>query len=485
MTTMKSFQAQPQATRSVGYEKEKNSQHSVVKPNGEINKLLPEDRIGHDWYRFVLSFPPHLVRYFLKRFDLDPGCYLLDPFCGTGTTLVEAKLRNIRSVGVERNPMAHFASEVKLDWSPDPVQLLAHAQDIADDALKELRSQGINDKNCLGFDEQPGLNLTGLAEEKMKLIQKNSISPLPLHKSLVLLSQIEKHYDARYQKHEKLALAKAISTNVSNLRFGPEVGLGQIKPDAQVVSSWLKEVTDISSDLSHLTAHAGTPSYVYRGDARSISNFICPKSVDGVITSPPYPNEKDYTRTTRLESVLLGFIQTKSDLRSLKQDLVRSNTRGVYKGDRDGEWIDSHPDIQHIANEIEQRRIQLGKTSGFEKLYATVTKLYFGGMARHLADLTKVLRPGAKLAYVVGDQASYLRVLIRTGELLADIGFSLGYEVLGIDLLRTRLATATKEHLREEIVLLRWAGKCATPKSFSFVKRPPLKLHQRSELELI
>ena len=48
--------------------------------------------------------------------------------------------------------------------------------------------------------------------------------------------------------------------------------------------------------------------------------------------------------------------------------------------------------------------------------------------------------------------------MIRTGQLLADIAQSLGYEVVGIDLFRTRIATATREQLREEVVLLRWKG---------------------------
>ncbi len=81
--------------------------------------------------------------------------------------------------------------------------------------------------------------------------------------------------------------------------------------------------------------------------------------------------------------------------------------------------------------------------------------MYFGGMKRHLLELQSVLRPGARLAYVVGDQASYLRVMIRTGQILADMAKSMGYEVVGIDLFRTRLATATKEQLREEVVILR------------------------------
>jgi DNA modification methylase len=183
-----------------------------------------------------------------------------------------------------------------------------------------------------------------------------------------------------------------------------------------------------------------------------------PDSIDAVITSPPYPNEKDYTRTTRLESVILGFIQSKADLQSLKRCMVRSNTRGVYKSDNDDEWVAEHDEIQRIARAIERRRIELGKTSGFERMYARVTKLYFGGMARHLAELRPFLRRGACLAYVVGDQASYLRIMIRTGRLLADIAQRLGYKVVDIDLFRTRLATATKQQLREEVVVLQWLG---------------------------
>src|SRR5438876_8759375 len=121
--------------------------------------------------------------------------------------------------------------------------------------------------------------------------------------------------------------------------------------------------------------------------------------IDAVITSPPYPNEKDYTRTTRLESVLLGFIHNKAELQALKRGLVRSNTRGVYKEDDDDRWVATHAEIQRIAEAIEARRIELGKTSGFERMYARVTKLYFGGIARHLANLRAVLRPGARLAY--------------------------------------------------------------------------------------
>lgn len=80
-------------------------------------------------------------------------------------------------------------------------------------------------------------------------------------------------------------------------------------------------------------------------------------------------------------------------------------------------------------------------------------------MARHFSELTKILKPGAKLAYVVGDQASYLQVMIRTGKILAQISERLGYHVERVDLFRTQFATATQNELREEIVVLKWPSK--------------------------
>ena len=236
------------------------------------------------------------------------------------------------------------------------------------------------------------------------------------------------------------------------------MGVGPPKDDAAVVSAWLDEVLAIADDLRTLRAQRGTEAVVHVADSRQLRAVLPPESIDAVITSPPYPNEKDYTRTTRLESVLLGFLHNREELRALKRSLVRSNTRGVYQGDDDHLLVVAHREIERIAAAIEARRIELGKTSGFERLYPRVTKLYFGGMARHLKELQPILRPGAWLAYVVGDQASYLRVMIRTGELLGDIAKSLGYEEIDRHLFRTRLATATREQLREEVVVLRWPG---------------------------
>src|ERR1035438_70559 len=299
----------------------------------ENNRVKAGDRAIHDWYRFVLSYPPHLVRDYLQRFGMSQSSCVLDPFCGTGTTLVECKRLGINSVGLEANPMPWFATNTKIDWRPNSGALLQHAEKVAEIAEEILVKGEIPDFSGLPlFPGNRGVPvLKKLPVEVAKLILANSISPLPLHKTLVLLEALEAHSDEQFAAHERLALAKAIVSDISNLHFGPEVGVGKPKQDAAVIAAWLRRVTAMTHDLANLPESNFCQATVYRADSRSTSAVLAPNSVDAVITSPPYPNEKDYTRTTRLESVLLGFTKSKGDIRSVKHDLVRSNTRSEYR----------------------------------------------------------------------------------------------------------------------------------------------------------
>lgn len=436
-----------------------SSNGSHAKANPALNRLALEDEVAHSWYRFNLSFPPHLVREYLRDFGLTPRHRVLDPFSGTGTTVVECKRNGIDAEGVEANPMAAFASKVKTDWAHSPRSLVEFADEVADAASARLDAEGVPDPDPLEkLRRHPRAKLRALPPDGADLLLANSISPRPLHKVLLLLEEIDARAGRRAHAHARLALARVLVESASNLHFGPEVGVGPPKADAAVIEIWLLRMKEMASHLALLASNAQTHTRVQQADSRSAINLLKPGSIDAVFTSPPYPNEKDYTRTTRLESVVLGFLRDKAELRGFKKGLIRSNTRTVYKSDDDDRYIAGNRRVNDLADEIERRRVEMGKTSGFERMYHRVTRLYFGGMARHLAELRPALRPGAMLGYVVGDQASYLRVMIRTGELLAEIASSLGYEVVRIDLFRTRLATATKEQLREETLVLRWPG---------------------------
>jgi hypothetical protein len=83
-------------------------------PLREDNKLRLQDRAVHDWYRFVLSFPPHLVRDYLQRFGVDARQRVLDPFGG-----LERLSLNVKSSAFpasESNQTLWHALPAKLRW---------------------------------------------------------------------------------------------------------------------------------------------------------------------------------------------------------------------------------------------------------------------------------------------------------------------------------------------------------------------------------
>ena len=408
------------------------------------NKLRVEDSSIHDWYRFVLSFPPHLVQQYLETFCVDQTSFVLDPFCGTGTTNVECKKHGVSSWGIEASPLTHFVSKTKCVWANDTFNFLNTAKQIALAAARTINSLS-----------KPRT----LSEEQTSLILNNYICEQPLSSTLVLRDSI-RTANSPFEDYYLLALAKHIVYSYSNLKFGPEVGISRKKKESvDVVEIWLSEIERMETDLEYWKHHSSTFADISLGDARSIPKRDYIGKVDCVITSPPYPNEKDYSRTTRLESVILGFINTKDDLRNIKKGFIRSNSKNVYRSDNDAQYISNIGSINKLSNEIEERRLELGKTSGFEKLYASVVKQYFGGMARHLSELKPYLRNGASLAYVVGDQASYFQIPIRTSVLLGEVAESIGgYRVDRVDTFRKRFATATETWLNEDVLVLKYKG---------------------------
>lgn len=71
------------------------------------NKLKAEDSSIHDWYRFVLSFPSHLVQQYLDDFGADQTSLILDPFCGTRTTSLE-----IEKMKADLDHWKHYSSTI-------------------------------------------------------------------------------------------------------------------------------------------------------------------------------------------------------------------------------------------------------------------------------------------------------------------------------------------------------------------------------------
>src|SRR5712664_685333 len=222
------------------------------------NQTEPGDRPFHSWYQFVLGYPPHFVRYCLTKFDIRRGQFVLDPFCGTGTTNVECKRLGINSLGLEANPMTEFAAQVKTNWEVSPGDLESSAQRIAKGAARTFSRLGIAEEVQLFYDTGhwnensiPVLEREPrLSEEQEKILPKDFISEKPLRKVLILRDLIEQdtpNLDLRNAL--LLALANVTVNQASNLAFGPEIYATGRKKDASLVSSFRARTRAMASDL--------------------------------------------------------------------------------------------------------------------------------------------------------------------------------------------------------------------------------------------
>jgi len=263
---------------------------------------------------------------------------------------------------------------------------------------------------------------------------------------LIVRDEIESQCRREEPAHDffYIALAHTIANGAGNFAFGPEIYRTKAKSDYDVLGHFARQSALMIEELKYVQKQgfANVPCVVNADDARVLRS--APEGVSAVITSPPYPNEKDYTRTTRVESLLLKILADRAGLRAVKESLLRSNTRNIFVSDRDGEEAAEFNSIQSVCRQIEQRREELGKTSGFERLYHKVVAHYFGGMRRHFRALYPKLRRGARLAYVVGDQLSFLMVPVRTAALLGEVAIAEGYKVVGCDLWRERIGTKVR-----------------------------------------
>jgi hypothetical protein len=223
------------------------------------------------------------------------------------------------------------------------------------------------------------------------------------------------------------------------MRYGPEIYKAENKLDVDVIGLFRKRVARNLADLEDMRSGRTTfaSSDVFLGDSVNGALRAMPsKSCSFIITSPPYPCEHDYTRLTRLELVFSGHVSEPSHLRAIKQRLIRCCTRNIYSGDSLYKEISRFGTLRSVVQAI--KRESQNHTHGFARLYSRVVEEYFGGMYQHFQEVSRVLRPGGRCAYIVGDQASFFSIQIKTAELLARLATSRHVGLKEIDCIRLR-----------------------------------------------
>lgn len=388
----------------------------------------------------------------LSKFSYSSGI-IVDPFVGTGTTCVECKIQGIPSFGIDANPMAVFATRVKTTWDLDIQAIQQEKESLLSNIQPKFRNLTISSIHLLEhYIESQGISREDL-QAILALLANKGIDPILVGKCLIARGQIEKVSDPKIRDFFGLALASTL-VKAANVRSDPESGCIKPKVAVSVLQFFDDHTKMMISDLIHLQQLRAGETRIEQGDARLILKFLGCKTVRGVITSPPYPLDTEYTRQTRLELAILRHVHQLKDLQRIEQTMIRGSRRQIFKGDHDFDQVQDFPEIQAIISKFVNQNQKVDDQNDYRKMYPRLLEEYFGGMYLHLKQLYEVLKPDGWAAYVVGDKILFKKIPIRTAEVLAKLAHRLGYKIKGIKFWRNRFSADHKVPLPENILFL-------------------------------
>lgn len=413
----------------------------------------------HNWYYFVLGYSPEFPDYLIKRDSITHDHFVVDPFNGTGTTLIECKLNDIVSSGIEANDYFVDVARTKLNWGLNAPQLRTIYLEIKKSLLDHLETIDFSEENSIQkplFNDQAQVSF--LEYDKLhrpEMLSERYISKKPFVKLAAIKSVLERQkLDDDAFSFFQLAMSSIINP-ISNVRYGPGFGVGKPKDDVDVIKVFSTKVERMLADLEIVTTNQiKTKASVIHGDARLIDQYYLPNSVDFMITSPPYPGDHEYTKHTRLELIFMEYAQDLKQFRTIKERMIRGSTTNIYKEDNDRKFVDKFKSIQILTEIIDSRLKEDNATSGFEKLYTKLIWEYFGGMYRVFQNAYTVLKPGGKFSLLVSDSHAFKMVHIDTANLLAELAIDIGYSDTIIQLWQDKTSTSHDYHIPENILTL-------------------------------
>lgn len=388
----------------------------------------------HRWYNYVQDFPPSLIWNELREYRVQKGQVVLDPFVGSGTTLVCAKMRGLESVGVEANPLMSFVSKVKTNWELDPSSTARRASKLIQEARIRVDSAS---------GEQSRLEVPQKSLNKW-------LNPSVQKEAAVVRQILLGVHPGALRDFLFFAFGRAAFKS-SNVKLCPGVTFIKNRKVAPLLVNLESQIAMMVEDLRLMQQFDSYgPTNVIVGDTRGLSSAIEPKSIDFLITSPPYPGDVEYTRQTRLEMYLLGFVDQLSDVQRIKRAMLRSSVKNIWKIDQNEKLVRKFRSIIRISGEIEAR--VRDKDWGWD--YPRMVREYFGDMLLCLCEFWKVMKPGAYCLLIVGDQ-TVKGILIPVGKILCSLGKKVGFKSAALELYRIRRSSTHGMGLRENIVVLR------------------------------
>lgn len=389
----------------------------------EYNKVKRQNTryYAHGIHEYKGKFNPQIVHTLLNIFGIKEGKHVLDPFCGSGTSLFECQLQGVIPTGVDINPMAAFIARVKTSIAFD---------------LEAITSFDIKT-----FIEECQHHINGFVDEKTerteylhKWFEDNyyvSIESIrhiadTIHsetlRNLVLLTTSNFLRDYSCQEPSDLRIRR---------RNTPY-------PQESIWSRLVKDFTDIQTKIRAMSvedvsrfpkADINNMSIIEFGQNQTYNN-----SFDFAITSPPYATALPYIDTQRLSIVWLGMALGK-DIKGLECSLIGTREVGTKK-ERNAIEKSLLGNDQNLTEETfrfcKSLQEKLSDKDGFRKQNVPIMLYkYFSEMSKMFEVVHNLLKKGANYCLIVGYNKTRIGgdTLIDTPYFLSKEAERIGFKV--------------------------------------------------------
>lgn len=404
----------------------------------------------YGWFKYREGFTSRLVQYLLERIHPQPGV-LLDPFAGSGTSLFAASTQGWQTCGVEVLPVGVYAIQARIAAERvDPALFAATVEHLRSldfgpyyDETYQLRHIAIT-QGAIPHEQEN--QLTSYIAYCNKHLDDPDVRLLTLYAAFCILEDISYtrkdgqylRWDARsgrsqgkepFNKGAILTFQQAIQAKLEQMRCDI-TGMPPTLPSGQLRLNFDNPAETITN--------LHTPS-VIQGSSLEALPALPDKSVDVILTSPPYCNRYDYTRTYALELVYLGA--THEDVSRLRQTMLsctvenktkQAQLHALYRGlGREEQFAQienafySQDALQEILSILDSYR---DSGSLNNPHIARLVRNYFYEMAFVIFEMARILSPGGHII-MVNDNVRYAGEEVPVDIILSSIAESFGLQI--------------------------------------------------------
>jgi len=417
----------------------------------------------HSWFKYREGFSGELVEILLNNFGVQSTDRILDPFAGSCTALLQAKLRGMDAVGIELLPYCHWMWEAKKR---------AYDYDLAE--LSYLRDLVLSSAPPRSSTVFPHIKITESAfpidveRELMDYVSwfaalgVNEDTKLLSH--ALLMSILEDvsltRKDGQYLRWDDRA-TKVVERNKARLERGDKPVQGIDKGRIPTVKeAFLGKLDTVLFDLRRLQKDPPPATGVQnliKGSTLEELPLLEQDCFHAVITSPPYANRYDYTRTYALE---LAFLNVKEDIFRLRQELLSCTVENKPKVDHLKRYYESigardrYVGIEAMVNQSAvlrevntalAARLARGEINNSGVL--PMIEQYFTELTFVFAELYRVCAPGAFVAFV-NDNVRYAGEVIPVDLISTSLAESLGFTPVTIYVIPQKKGNSSQQMKR-------------------------------------